>query len=140
VADFERFYLDTNVLIAIAELIEQANQRQIEVMDKIAAGVLLAASSEIALSECLVKPIVEGNSELVALYKAMLGGDSEIVVMPVSRDVLIEAANVRARHKIKLPDAIHFATAQLSGCSSFITNDQRLASLWGKNAIIWEAL
>jgi len=30
---------------------------------------------------------------------------------------------------LKLPDAIHFATARMSGCQTFLTNDKQLQSV-----------
>ncbi|WP_442944813.1 type II toxin-antitoxin system VapC family toxin [Nostoc sp.] len=49
--------------------------------------------------------------------------------MSVSRQVLIEAAQLHASINIKLPDAIHPATALLTQCSTFLTNDQRFGSV-----------
>lgn len=50
---------------------------------------------------------------------------------PVSRDVLLAAARLRAEIGLKLPDAIHVATAQLTGCDQFLTNDARVPALPG---------
>jgi predicted nucleic acid-binding protein len=47
------------------------------------------------------------------------------------RDVLIEAARLRANVNIKLPDAIHAATALLTQCSTFVTNDRRFQNVLG---------
>ena len=51
--------------------------------------------------------------------------------MPVSRDVLVAAARLRAETNMKLPDAIHAATAQLTGCTQFLTNDTHIKALPG---------
>jgi len=48
---------------------------------------------------------------------------------PVSRDVLIAAARLRAETGLKLPDAIHAATAQFTGCDQFLTNDTHVPAL-----------
>ncbi|MBW4454117.1 MAG: PIN domain-containing protein [Nostoc indistinguendum CM1-VF10] len=50
-------------------------------------------------------------------------------MIPVSRQVLIEAAQLRASINIKLPDAIHAATALLTQYSTFLTNDQHFRSV-----------
>ena len=48
----------------------------------------------------------------------------------ISRQILIEAAHLRAKSRpLSLPDAIHFATAQLNDCQTFLTNDKRLKSI-----------
>jgi predicted nucleic acid-binding protein len=136
----ERVYLDTNVIIAITENQSEIGEGQKRLIKSFLNKETHGMTSEITLAECLVRPVRELNQALVELYLELLTAGSDLFIAGVDTNVLIEAANVRARHKIKLPDAIHFATAQLSGCSSFITNDHRLANLWGKNAIIWEAL
>ena len=50
---------------------------------------------------------------------------------PITRDVLIEAAAIRATTRMKLPDAIHVATAVTCGCSALLTNDERLRATAG---------
>ncbi|MGH9753098.1 MAG: type II toxin-antitoxin system VapC family toxin [Blastocatellia bacterium] len=47
----------------------------------------------------------------------------------MSRAILEEAAQWRATTKLKLPDAIHLATAFRSRCDSFLTNDDVFRSL-----------
>ena len=139
-ADLRRYYLDSNVLIAIVERRKNATTRQIGLMDAITAGEVDAVTSEFSLSECLVKPISDGDEALVEFYQRVLSSEGEIQVTPVARDVLIEAAKVRSIQKIKLPDAIHFATAWLSGCTTFITNDRRLANAWPKDVVLWDEM
>ncbi len=106
------------------------------ILDKGSNGI----TSEITLAECLVKPIRQKSETLIAIYLELLAEGSGLQIVKIDRAVLIEASSVRAKHHIKLPDAIHFATAQLAGCNNFVTNDHRLANLWGKNSIIWETL
>jgi predicted nucleic acid-binding protein len=51
-------------------------------------------------------------------------------VLPVTRDVLMKAAQLRAANpSLKLPDAIHAATALQHGCTTFVTNDSRFTAL-----------
>lgn len=57
-------------------------------------------------------------------------------VVPVSRDVLIEAARLRAVANLRLPDAIHGATATLTGCETFLTNDRRLLAIPGIDVVV----
>ncbi|MEH2396173.1 PIN domain-containing protein [Nostoc sp.] len=58
-----------------------------------------------------------------------MSNSQNLTVIPVSRQVLIEAAKLRASINIKLPDAIHAATALLTQCSTLLTNDQRFRSI-----------
>ncbi|MBS3952720.1 MAG: PIN domain-containing protein [Methylomicrobium sp.] len=40
--------------------------------------------------------------------------------------LIARALNLRVKHKIKTPDALHLATAIENGCTEFWTNDNRL--------------
>jgi predicted nucleic acid-binding protein len=53
-----------------------------------------------------------------------------VTVAPVSRDILIEAARLRAQHPtLKLPDAIHAASVIAYQSAYFISNDARFRQL-----------
>ena len=82
-----------------------------------------AVTSELALSEVLVKPIADGDLHKIQAYYNSFRNGKGLTVMPVDRSVLIEAASIRASTNLKLPDAIHFATACLTNCTHFVTND-----------------
>ena len=51
--------------------------------------------------------------------------------VPMNRAVFDRAAELRARHRIKTPDALHLSAALEYGCEEFWTNDDRLASVAG---------
>jgi len=44
----------------------------------------------------------------------------------ISDTVFDRAATLRARHRLKTPDALHLAAAIEAGCDEFWTNDHRL--------------
>lgn len=46
----------------------------------------------------------------------------------MTRAILRGAAKLRASTNVRLPDAIHLATATAAGCDSFLTNDHHLQS------------
>lgn len=105
------------------------DDRQIEVV-----------TSEITLAECLVKPLADKDIFAVETYMAFLGGQSGLPVIPISRPILLAAAQLRAEIRLKLPDAIHLATAKWADCSAFITNDQRIKDGDGMRVIFWNEL
>ena len=88
-------------------------------------GNLSGGTSELSLAKALVKPYQNQDLAQQAIYKQFICSSQQLSVIPVSRDVLIEAARLRASANIKLPDAIHAATALLTQCSTFLTNDKR---------------
>ncbi|WP_049785676.1 type II toxin-antitoxin system VapC family toxin [Ancylobacter novellus] len=66
---------------------------------------------------------------MIEVYNNLLvGGGGQIETVPVSFDILRSAAQLRARFKaLKLPDAIHIATAEQSSATQIISSDGRLA-------------
>jgi predicted nucleic acid-binding protein len=53
-------------------------------------------------------------------------------IVPVTRDILIDAARLRAQHlTLKMPDALHAATALASGAEFLVSNDTRFAAIPG---------
>ena len=126
--DLPLYYLDTNVLIAIVEPVASLEAGQMAFLDKLARGEAAALTSELSLSECLVKPIADNNQRATDAYLALFAEPSALLVIAVTREILIDAARRRAESKMPLPDAIHVSTAHAAGCSVFITEDRRIRS------------
>ena len=132
----ERVYLDTNVFIYALEGYPEFVDELNEFFDSIDAGNLRAFTSELTLAEVLVRPLMDGNLEIQTAYQQALQSSEGLEVVPVSREVLIEAARLRSVANFRLPDAIHGATAILTGCETFLTNDRRLAAMSGVEAVL----
>lgn len=90
---------------------------------------IVAVTSELTIAEVLIKPLQDQNQGIQQAYKTFLTPTPALHLVAVSRDVLETAAQLCATTKIKLPDAIHAATATLNACSSFLTNDNSLRSI-----------
>ncbi len=75
--------------------------------------------------ECLVKPIREADFELREIYERFF---LDFETLTITGDVFIRAAELRALYRLKTPDALHLAVAQLHHCSALWTNDERLAA------------
>ena len=121
-----KVYLDANFFIYVLEAVEPWTRSAREVLGALDRGDLRAVTSELSLAECLVKPLGLGRSEIAEAYLEFLKDRRSLTVRPITREILIEAARLRGLSRIKLPDAIHAATALQMGCSSFLTNDDRL--------------
>lgn len=86
-------------------------------------------TSELTLAEILA-PSRSGRKRpphLVRAYMNMLVWGRFLSLQPVSRTVLMETVRLRATSvtgRLKLPDAIHLATAILSGCQLFVSRDR----------------
>jgi len=122
-------YFDTNVFVYALEGFERFQPLLRELFGKIQDAQLRAVTSELTLAEVLVKPLVDGRTDVCTAYLAAVQDSEGLEVVPVTRDVLVEAAGIRARLGVRLPDAIHVATAVLSGCRSFLTNDRSITEI-----------
>ncbi|KAF3889315.1 MULTISPECIES: type II toxin-antitoxin system VapC family toxin [Nostocales] len=124
-----RVYLDTNIWIYALEGYPEYFQDLTQLFQRITQGDLTAVTSELSLAEALVKPFQNQNLRQQQIYKQFISNSKNLSVISISRDILIEASQLRANVNIKLPDAIHAATAKLTLCSTFLTNDKRFQSV-----------
>lgn len=119
-------YLDTNVFVYAVEGFPEYQEFLKELFDRIERSEITAVTSELTLAEVLVKPLELGRHDIVAFYDEMLQTSDRLVVAPIEREILVNAAEYRATLNISLPDAIHVATAVNSGCSILLSNDRKL--------------
>jgi uncharacterized protein len=125
-------YLDTNVFI---KAFEPSKQVESEVSNALIAFLGIDArpakqvhkTSEFTFSELWVGACKKGNQELVDLYTGMSASNGFMEVGPVTLEVLKGAALLRLDYSaLKMPDAIHLATAILFKCRYFMTGDTRI--------------
>lgn len=131
-----RIYLDTNVWIYAVESYPAFIQELTLLFQNVDQGNYIAITSELSLAEVLVKPLQEQNQARQQAYKQAIVNRKNVFVVPVLRELLIDAAQVRAGTSLKLPDAIHVATAVRSQCTTFLTNDARLKNLGSLNVVL----
>lgn len=125
-----RVYLDTNVFIAAYETRTARSDHAWWILDAIEASEFLAVTSELTLAEVLVRPLQDGDEELAARYHDIVTSNDGFDVAPVDRKVLIEAAMLRSfSRSLKLPDAIHMATARICSCDFIVSDDRRLPGI-----------
>ncbi len=80
-------------------------------------------ASTITLTECLTKPLRENDTALIAAYNTMLRSTRQVRLVPVDNTIAGRAAYLRARYNLRTPDALHVATALVTGCDAFLTNN-----------------
>ncbi len=131
-----RVYLDANILIYWIEGIPFGATELARLFDAIAEERLIGVTSELTLAEALVRPIADQKHHARIAYERALRHSSEFRVLPVTRDVLVRAATLRAREKLRLPDAIHVATSEIESCTAFLTNDNELKRVTTANVIV----
>jgi len=128
------------VIISAAEKTEIFGPKQALFFAHIDERRIEAVTSEITLAECLVKPFADRDIFAVETYNSFLSQESGFPVIPISRQILLSAAQLRAENGLKLPDAIHVATAKWAGCSAFVTNDRRIKEGDSMRVVLWNRL
>lgn len=122
----DRLYLDTNVFIYLVEdhpdfagvlraLFVQIDEHAIE-----------AVTSELTLAEVMIKPIARRRPDLAATYDRLLAPGASMDMRPVDRATLLKSAELCAHFGGTTFDAIHVATACLSGCDYLVSEDRDL--------------
>lgn len=129
-----RVYLDANVFIYAIERVVPYAEALRPLFRDITDGRTPATTSEITLAETLVRPFRAGDTRLHAAFESALVGPG-LEVVPISRSVLVQAARLRAVSRMKLPDAVHAATAQLAGCDVLLTNDTGIGATPGVEVV-----
>jgi predicted nucleic acid-binding protein len=125
----KKLYLDANVFIYALEALTPWKEAAQSVLRAVDSGACSAVTSELTLAECLTRPLQLGQSENAVVFEKALQSAGQLAVLPIRREILIEAARLRATSSLKLPDAIHAATAVRHGCALFVTNDQTFRRL-----------
>jgi predicted nucleic acid-binding protein len=132
----DRIYLDVNIWIYALEGYPAFVQDLTQLFQAIDRGTLTAFTSELSLAEALVKPLQTQNIPQQEIYKQAIANRQNVSVIPVQREILIEAAQLRATTKLKLPDAVHFATALQTSCQTFLTNDRGFQGIPGISVVL----
>ena len=116
--------LDTSPLIFYIE--EHANY--IDPLEQFFAaldeGMFRVVTSTVTLLEVLVHPLRRGDEALAHRYNDILLSSPNISTLPVTYLTAQEAAELRARHNLRTPDAIQLAIAIREGATTLLTNDR----------------
>jgi predicted nucleic acid-binding protein len=119
-----RVYLDSCILIYRLEGSPPFAEPVAEAI-RTATGAVFCISDLVRL-ECLVGPLRQNDADRKAAFEAHF---RKLTRVSLTRAVFDLAAELRARHRLKTPDAIHAAAALTHGCKEFWTNDRRLAAI-----------
>ncbi|HZI85805.1 MAG TPA: type II toxin-antitoxin system VapC family toxin [Pyrinomonadaceae bacterium] len=135
-----RVYLDTNIVIYSVEGYTTHATRIKSLLRTMTEGKIKVMTSDLTLAEVLVKPKRDRNTKLADAYRHFLQPTDVLLNCPITREILEAAAGIRATSVLKLPDAIHFASAINHKCDSFLTNDDRFESVPGVKVVMLSQL
>lgn len=124
--DFKKIYIDTSPIIYYLE----NNSAYVEKMKKFFETCLRnniqIVTSAITIEEYLVFPYASGKIELVDNFKRFIEY-MHIEIVKIDADIAEQAAKIRGEFKsFKAMDSLQLASAIVSGCDAFFTNDKQL--------------
>ena len=122
----QKIALDTMIFIYHLEnnLVYQKSTSKI--LRSIEIGEKQGVTSTITLLELLVKPMQMENQAIVENYTFALTTFPNLRLCELSTEIAVKSAELRAKYRISMPDAIQIATAIIEESDHFITNDQSL--------------
>jgi predicted nucleic acid-binding protein len=121
-----RLCLDTSPIIYFIEANPTYDARVTGLFGRIANGSITGLTSAISLTEVLVQPYLTGDAGLQQEYRNLLLGSNNFETLPIDVGAAERAADLRARYRLRTPDALRIAVALGAGCQAFLTNDTRL--------------
>ncbi|KAF0132913.1 MAG: Q3M7V5 PilT like protein [Candidatus Saganbacteria bacterium] len=127
--DHKIIALDTMVFIYYFENSSSFVSKIEKVLKDIEDRRLNAVTTVITLSEVLVRPLMEGDVELADEYKNVINSFPNLRVLEINQYIASIAASLKAKYKIKLPDALQIAGALIGNADLFLTNDKQLKKI-----------
>lgn len=122
-------FLDTSPFIYFID----RDPNYIEVVDALFEAIaerrLHGITSGITLLETLVIPYRNADLDLASQYESIITNSQNLKFVELDRNILRIAAQIRAEHSIKTPDAVQIAAALSAGAAVFVTNDRALPKL-----------
>lgn len=134
--EHSRFSLDTSVFIYFVERHPRYHGLCLPVFDAIEKGDIRATTSTLSLLEILVQPYRKKRDDLILKFFALLTTYPNLTWIDLNLDIADTAASLRAKHRLKTPDAIQAATAICSGATGFLCNDAAFKRVKGIDTLL----
>jgi predicted nucleic acid-binding protein len=139
-AGVARLALDTSPFIYFIEVHPQYEPIVSEVFRRLQTGPLAGFTSVVSLAEVLVLPIAQGDASLQWAYQRIFRRSRLLRMQPIRRTTAARAAELRARHRLRLPDAFQVAAGLEAGCQAFLTNDLALRRVTELRVLVLDEL
>lgn len=130
-----KVYFDTNVFVYVLNGTPGLGEACVAWLDACLRGDVMGVTGDLTLAELLVQPLRANDAAAVAAVREMVVASGAVSVLQHDRACFEQAALLRARHGLKMPDALHLATAQAAGAACLVTNDRRLPALDGLDIV-----
>ncbi|MEZ4526031.1 MAG: PIN domain-containing protein [Desulfobacterales bacterium] len=116
-------FLDTAPVIYYVEAHPLYLPKVEEIFEYIDNSSLVAVTSPITLSECLILPYRLKSEELEEKFSALIVRGGNTLFMPIDDITAKQAAKIRVKYNLSLADALQVAVALAAECDAFLTND-----------------
>jgi predicted nucleic acid-binding protein len=123
-AGVSRLFLDTAPVIYFVERNPEFVDRVDPIFDRLESGITAVLGS-VTIAECLVGALRLGLIDLERIYLNIVTRD-DVLFVESTLAIAHEAARVRFKYNLQLPDALQIATALEANCEAFLTNDAQL--------------
>lgn len=131
--------MDTSIFIYQLE----ANARYLGSSDQIFAWLERtgnAVTSTITMTELLVQPYRDSDERRVDEFYALLSTYPNLDWVAPTLEIAVLAAQIRAVHRLRTPDALQAATALRARATGLITNDSIFKRVDGFETLVLEDL
>lgn len=126
-----RTAIDTAVFIYLIEEHPEFMPLVAPIFEETARGKRELVTSAVTLLEVLVVPYRAGDLALAERYEALLTRSRGLRLIDLDCAQLRAAAQLRARYRVRTPDALQLAAALSHSCAAFLTNDRELPEISG---------
>jgi predicted nucleic acid-binding protein len=119
-------YIDSNVFVYAVEGVHDTATPSKQLIASLRERRGLMRTSEITLAEVLAPSGRPGAWSLNAKrnpYLDLFVWSGVVALIPITRSILIDTADLRTGKKLKLPDAIHLVSAMAANCNFFVSGD-----------------
>jgi predicted nucleic acid-binding protein len=120
----KRTYIDANLFIYFFAATPRYERVATALMKAARERQFFAVTGKAVVAEVMVHPYRDGNPEVIARFHAFFAQDFLSVVDHPSQ-LYDTAALFAGTRRMKLIDALHYATALHVGCEAIVSNDHR---------------
>ncbi|MBO3803954.1 MAG: type II toxin-antitoxin system VapC family toxin [Candidatus Brockarchaeota archaeon] len=121
--------VDTNVFIYAFMRHKVHGKKSLRLLESFEAGACKGFTTTVTICELAVKPMMSREEKLAREYKNKLLALPGLTVLDITPDLALEAARIRAKYPISLPDALQISAATTQKAQAFVTNDRSICRL-----------
>jgi len=99
-----------------------------------------AVTSTLTMTEVLTRPYADKSERWINQYYGLLAKYPNLEWITVDLEIAGLAAQLRARYRLRTPDALQAATAMRSGVPGFISNDKAFRRVEGLETLLLDEL